>query len=210
MEGLIGYASNTGSSRNLEALRLAGWRILLTPDKPTPRAGLRFAIDNGAWPAYQNKTAFPSKLFGALVERNGGQADFVVIPDVVAGGAASMRFSRYWMPRLKGLRLPLLAIQDGMTAAEVSEFLGEYPQAGLFLGGSTEWKLRTMYSWGAVAAALGRYYHVGRVNSAKRIRLVHEAGAHSFDGTAATRYSVNVPRLQAARAQERLFTARIC
>jgi len=44
---MIGYASNTGTKRNLEALRKAGWRIMLTPDNPTPREALPYAIDNG-------------------------------------------------------------------------------------------------------------------------------------------------------------------
>jgi len=31
---MIGYASNTGTKKNLEALRKAGWRVLLTPENP--------------------------------------------------------------------------------------------------------------------------------------------------------------------------------
>jgi hypothetical protein len=42
---MIAYASNTGTRRNLAALREHGWRILLTPDNPTPREGLLFGID---------------------------------------------------------------------------------------------------------------------------------------------------------------------
>ena len=46
---MTGYASNTGTRRNLAALKSAGWRILLTPDNATPRDGMRFGIDNGEW-----------------------------------------------------------------------------------------------------------------------------------------------------------------
>ena len=101
---MIGYASNTGTRRNLSALRAHGWRILLTPDNPTPREGLRFGIDNGAWKAFQQKQPFDGDAFGALVERFGCAADFVVMPDIVAGGRDSLAFSVSWFPRLRGLR----------------------------------------------------------------------------------------------------------
>jgi hypothetical protein len=84
---MIPYASNTGTRRNLAVMRAAGWRLLLTPDNPTPRDGLRFAIDNGAFA----KDGFQPEPFRDLVERLGCAADFVVLPDIVAGGASLKR-----------------------------------------------------------------------------------------------------------------------
>jgi hypothetical protein len=196
---ITGYASNTGTRRNLDALRTAGWRILLTPDNPTPRQGLKYGIDNGAW------GAFDAKAFETLVERSAGQADFVVVPDIVAGGMESLAFSKSWLPRLRSIRRPLLPVQDGMDVASVSAVLHAWSGVGIFLGGSTEWKLKTMYGWGMVAASLNRHYHVGRVNTARRIRLAAEAGAHSFDGTSATRYANTLPLLESARQQPSLI-----
>ena len=83
--------------------------------------------------------------------------------------------------------------------------LRAYPNLGIFLVGSTEWKLKTMYAWGMMACGARRYYHVGRVNSARRIRLAAEAGADSFDGTSATMFSCTVPLLDAARSQPSLL-----
>jgi len=203
---MLGYASNTRTRRNLDALRGAGWRILVTPDNPVPPINLNFAIDNGAWKAYRTGTAFDAESFGGLVERYGACADFVVLPDIVAGGGASLDLSVSWIPRLRTLKSLLLPIQDGMTAAEVGMVLRQNPKVGLFLGGSTEFKLREIYGWGMVAAAWRRWYHVGRVNTARRIRLCAEAGADSFDGTSATMYSVNVPLLDSARRQPSLLT----
>lgn len=205
---MIGYASNTGTLRNLAALRAANWRILLTPLNPRPRAGMRFAIDNGAWSCYQQGAPFDSRGFTALVERLGAAADFIIAPDVVAGGRESLAFSRSWMHFLRNMRLVLLPIQDGMTPADVGAFLDKYRNAGLFLGGSTEYKLREMYAWGMVAHSYRRWYHVARVNTRRRIRLCEEAGADSFDGTSATRFASTLPLLEAARRQPRLFTAR--
>jgi hypothetical protein len=207
---MIGYASNTGTRQNLAALRTAGWRIFITPSDShqKPPEGFRYACDNGAWSCHTQQKPFNRTRFIRLVERFGAGADFVVIPDIVAGGVGSLEFSRSWMPFLKYLRLLLLPVQDGMRSEQVDEFLREYPKVGIFLGGSTEWKLREMWAWGIVAHTLGRYYHVGRVNSCRRIQLAEEAGAHSFDGTSPSRYVCNLPMLEAARQQSRLFTTR--
>lgn len=202
---MIGYASNTGTKRNLEALRIHGWRILLTPDNPAPRAGLRYAIDNGAWRAHKREEPFNEKAFLDVVEPHGAGADFVVVPDIVAGGMKSFGFSLSWLSRLSGLKLLLFPVQDGMDVTEVCRMLRRETWMGIFLGGSTEWKLRTMPLWGAVAAALNRYYHVGRVNTRRRIRLCAEAGADSFDGTSATMFSCTLPMLDTARRQPSLF-----
>jgi hypothetical protein len=203
---MIAYASNTGTRRNLEALRKNSWRILLTPDKPTPKDGLQFAIDNGAWKAYQQKTPFDYAAFEDLVTRWGCAADFVVIPDIVGDGAASLQFSVEWLPKLRHLKHLLLPIQDGMTAHDVGMVLRQNVKVGLFLGGTTEYKLREMYAWGMVAHAWRRHFHVGRVNTQRRIRLCAEAGADSFDGTSASMYSCTVPELEAARRQPSLLT----
>lgn len=204
---MLAYASNTGTRRNIAALRAAGWRILLCPDKrnlPLPE-GMRFGIDNGAWSAFKQQLPFDGPPFSRLVERYGCAADFVVIPDIVAGGPRSLDFSISWLTRLRHLRQLLLAVQDGMEPRDIGHVLREYPNCGIFLGGSTEFKLRTIYIWGAVAASWDRWYHVGRVNTARRIRLCAEAGAASFDGTSASRFSCTIPRLENARRQPSLL-----
>jgi hypothetical protein len=162
-------------------------------------------VDNGAWKAFQQHQPFDETAFASLVERYGSSADFVVIPDVVAGGMGSLEFSLGWIPKLKHLKKLLLPVQDGMDVFSVAAVLHEYRNVGIFLGGSTEWKLKTMYTWGVVAATVNRHYHVGRVNSMRRIRMAAEAGADSFDGTSATMYACTLPMLEAARQQPSLF-----
>ncbi len=197
---VICYASRTGTRRNLVALAEAGWRLLVSPHGEWRSEGLPYAIDNGAWTAYQSGRPIDLGLFAALVERMGAGADWIVVPDIVAGGRDSLRLSEEWLPRLSGLRL--IAVQDGMTTDDVRPLLG--PEVGLFLGGSTEWKLATMRDWGRLAADLGCYYHVARVNTMRRIFLATEAGADSVDGTSVTRYVVNLRKLDAAARQYQL------
>jgi hypothetical protein len=162
---------------------------------------MRFAIDNGAF----SNGGFKPEPFGVLIERLGCAADFIVLPDIVAGGADSLALSVSWIPKLRGLKKLLLPLQDGMNARDVGMVLRQNVQVGLFLGGSTEFKLREIYAWGMVAAAWKRHYHVGRVNTARRIRLCAEAGADSFDGTSVSRYSITLPLLDMASRQPSLL-----
>lgn len=67
----------------------------------------------------------------------------------------------------------------------------------IFLGGTTEWKLGpTAEAITRQAKSDGRWVHMGRVNSLKRLRLADQWGCDSVDGTHLT-YSpdVNLPRL---------------
>ena len=87
-----------------------------------------------------------------------------------------------------------------MTSVEVRPYLGE--GVGIFLGGTTDWKLRTMMHWGKLAAEMRCYFHVGRVNTRRRIRMCIEAGADSCDGTSATKFVNTLPLLDAASKQK--------
>lgn len=80
------------------------------------------------------------------------------------------------------------------------------PGVGLFLGGSTDWKLETMPEWGQFAADRAAYYHVARVNTVKRMYLAAAAGANSTDGSGPSRFAVELARLENARRQTDLFT----
>lgn len=205
---MTGYASNTGTRRNLAALREAGWRLLLTPENPRMREGLAYGIDNGAWGAFKNSTPFDEARFLSLIDAAGAQADFIVVPDIVAGGYASLEFTLSWLPRLERFPRLLIAVQDGMAYQGIANLLSVRPGLGIFLGGSTEWKLATIREWGRVAASGGWYYHVGRVNSARRVRLCAEAGAHSFDGTSCSRYACTLPLLDVTARQPSLWSPR--
>lgn len=200
---MIAYAAHTGTRRNLAALADAGWSLLLSPGKPKDRR-FAWALDNGAWGAFQRGEAFDVAAFERHVGDHGDGAEFVVVPDIVAGGLASLAMSLDWLPRLAGVaRRRLLAVQDGMSGADIAPHLS--PTVGVFVGGSTEWKLATMRAWGQLARRHGAYVHVGRVNTIRRIRLCQDAGADSFDGTSATRFACTLPKLDQARRQTNLF-----
>jgi hypothetical protein len=203
---MIAYASRTGTRKNLDALRAAGWRLLVSARGVLRHEGMPYALDNGAWTAYQKGEPFNETAFWDALVMLGDRADWVVIPDIVAGGYRSLRFSLQWLERLQQCPAPLLlVVQDGMTPDEVRPLLRCGQVAGVFVGGSTEWKLRTMMLWGALCRETRSHLHVGRVNTARRIRLCAAAGANSFDGTSASRYVVTLPLLDAQRRQPDLY-----
>jgi len=201
---LIPYASMTGTRRNLAALRARGWRVLLSPvNKGTSPQDFKYALDNGAWSYYQQGVAFDEKAFVKILERRGAHADWVVVPDIVQGGRASWDLTLRWLPRvLDHASRALLAVQDGFDEREVEALIG--PRVGIFVGGSTGWKLATTHTWARVGRARDAWVHVGRVNTARRIALCADAGVSSFDGTSATRYSKTLSLLDAAVRQQTL------
>jgi len=107
--------------------------------------------------------------------------DFVVVPDLVGGGAASLARSLEmveWVPTELPVRY--LVVQEGMTSAQVAEVLPHF--GGVFIGGaSMEWKLGTAQEWIALAHAHGRRCHIGRIGTLARLELARRLGADSVD-----------------------------
>jgi len=200
MPELIAYASRTGTKRNLALLREAGWRLLVSAAGVLRNEGFPYALDNGAWSAFSQGKPFDESMFGLALRRLGRDADWTVIPDIVAGGAQSLQLSLRWMQRvLDECGRGLLAVQDGIEPQHVQHLIGA--RVGIFVGGSTAWKLSTIKQWSDLAKHHGAWCHVGRVNTARRIYQCSAAGATSFDGTSATRYAATLPHLDGAKRQ---------
>ena len=185
-------------------MRSSGWRVLLSPATSLKHYGIRYALDNGAWSAFIAGVPFQVEPFEQAVSKIGAGADFVVAPDIVAGGMTSLAMSLDWLPRLLAVApVVLIAVQDGMTPADIAPHLSD--RVGIFVGGTTEWKEETMAVWGALARRHGAICHVGRVNTIRRIRLCAAAGATSFDGSSVSRFAKTLPPLDLARHQPDLF-----
>jgi hypothetical protein len=211
---MIAYASRTGTRRNLDALRAAGWRLMVSARGVLRTEGFRYALDNGAWTAFrefnEGKRATPQlslRAFLHAVDQLGAGADFIVVPDIVMGGASSLALSRAWLRRLRrrrdirGVTL-MLAVQNGMEPRDIERWLG--PGCGVFVGGDTDWKIRTMGMWSRAAHARGALCHIGRVNTARRARLCDIAGVDSFDGSGPSRFADCLRRVDAAFDQRDL------
>ena len=201
MAELIPYASRTGTRRNLDGLRRAGWRLLVSAAACLRCEGFPYALDNGAWSAYTQGRPFDDRAFVVALAKMGAGADWTTIPDIVAGGPASLELSLKWMRRvLDETPRAMLAVQNGMVPEDVRPFIGA--RVGIFVGGDTKWKMATLEQWCALGRERGAWVHVGRVNSKKRISACATSGATSFDGTSASKYAVTLPALDAARRQQ--------
>lgn len=118
---------------------------------------------------------------------------FVTAPDVVAKSRETLDLFQEWQPKIRRYGAPVaLVAQDGLHAKQVP---WRHLDA-LFIGGSTHWKLsRQAATLVAYARANGKWAHVGRVNSGRRMDIIRVMGAQSSDGTCYSRYGdVFIPK----------------
>jgi hypothetical protein len=135
-----------------------------------------WAIDNGAYSGLDYES-FIELLRDA---RQVPDCIFVAAPDVPFDASATLQKFSVWGPMIRSLGYSVaLVAQDGLTVRMT-------PWAAidaLFIGGTTEWKMSSQTdTLLAYAAALGKWRHVGRVNS--RRRMAHFFGrCDSIDGS---------------------------
>lgn len=150
---------------------------MVTPDAGNRLVdGARWALDNGCF----SDRWTPERWSATLDQHADRAADclWAVVPDVVADAEATDRmWARWWSaPMRRGYRLAYVA-QNGCR----------YIPAGasaVFLGGTTEWKLGPeARAVAALAKRLGKWLHMGRVNSLRRLRYAASIGCDSVDGT---------------------------
>lgn len=165
----------------------AHFGLLTTPRSGhTPRTavnlGVPWAMDNDAF------SGFNAEAFLKMMRRYQGiqGCKWVAVPDVVGDAKSTLKRFYQWQPAVTyfGFSSALVA-QDGLEDLPIpwDKF------TCLFIGGSTEWKL------GAVAAGIIReakrrekWIHMGRVNSAIRVRYTQLLDCDSSDGSGYARF----------------------
>lgn len=170
------YVGQTRAKKLIAYLEALGFGECTQPTEVPPRRSPWF-LDNGAFGAWKAGAPFDDVAFLRALECD-LSPEWVVCPDIVAGGHSSLEFSEEWRPRLGG-QPAYLAVQDGMVTGDVAGVASSY--AGLFVGGTVDWKLETGAAWVELAHSLGIPCHVGRVGTAKRVRWAFDIGADSID-----------------------------
>ena len=173
----------TRSRRNLATLAALGWGRMFVERDPSPLPFERWGFDNGAFGAYCHGRGFPESDFLRRMEkaeRAGSDPYIAVTPDIVAGGCASLQFSTSWRMSHKCVDdWPwYLAVQDGMTIADVEPYLHLY--GGIFLGGTDRFKAQA-YRWCALAHKHGLKFHYGRASTPGKLVSAFKVGADSCD-----------------------------
>jgi hypothetical protein len=138
-----------------------------------------FALDNGRFAACAKQQEWDEAAYLGMLDRVASdvlQPRWLLVPDVVADHEGTWREWDRWAHRLSSTyRWPLaFAVQDGMEPDDVPK-----EASVVFVGGSTEWKRRTLHDWCEHHSRV----HVGRINTNRWLWECDEAGAESCDGT---------------------------
>ena len=178
-----------GSKANREACRELGVGLMMCDGYRDPSAYPFFAVDNGAFSAWKQDKRWNPATFLHILTRcaeEGRTPEFAVLPDIVGGGYESLKRSHYWRIVLKELFPEFrwaLAVQDSMDPEMVYGFVVPGQVSTIFVGGTMEWKLRTMNQWVAFAHERGMECHVGRIGTVDRMVMADVLGADSIDST---------------------------
>lgn len=180
------YTGSPGGSeskmQNMERLHLG---IMLSSEVNKRYKNFSCALDNGAFECYRRGFPWSEKRFFDLIEKSwssGLSLDFIIAPDIVAGGLKSLRQSEQWFPKLQPAKIAL-AVQDGMVTTNLMDINFDV----LFIGGSVEWKWKTAKQWVDYAHGRGKKCHIGRCGTLDKLRYAKSIGADSVDSTSIVR-----------------------
>jgi hypothetical protein len=166
-------------------MKSKGWgRVHVANQWRNPESGVPWILDNGAFSYWKNNLPFDTKRFEDAIiktEASKQMPDFVIVPDIVAGGYSSLDFSLGWLNKIPANYNCYLAVQDGMEMQVIEGYLDLFD--GIFVGGSLEWKLRTAYEWVKLVHDHGKPCHIGRVGTFRRLVWAKSIGADSVDSS---------------------------
>jgi hypothetical protein len=170
-----------------------------------PRPGERWAADNDAFGAWDELR------FITMLDRcqDWPGCLWVAAPDVVGNARATIERFWDWHIEIAGRGLPIALVgQDGAENLDLEWHAFD----AFFIGGSTEWKLsHAAADLAEEGKRRGKWVHIGRVNSRRRLRIAYDLGADSVDGTGWSRFPDDyllrqgLPYLVNLHAQDRLF-----
>lgn len=171
------------TGRRVERIQRNGWgrmwiargrNIYTYPGEP-------WGFDNGVYRDYTAGNQFDEDLYMSCVKKvleHDSSPYLAVLPDVVGHAEASLEMSRKWRNKLGDCLPWYLALQDGMTAKDVSSFVGDV--VGLFLGGTNSFKAEAGY-WCDYAHEHNLRFHYGRCGTANKLAHALRVGADSAD-----------------------------
>jgi hypothetical protein len=177
------YVGGGPTARNQIARDKYGCGIQIGPNNVRDVSEHRYMVDNGAYPAWVRGEPWVEARFYALVARleaAGHTPDFVVVPDIVGGGRASLDRSLEHLGRLPSSWPRYLAVQKGITPDDITPVIEQFD--GIFGGGPTFWRWRTAPVWVEFAHAHGKPAHIGMVGTVRNYLRAAAIGADPVDG----------------------------
>ena len=179
-----------GSQEKLGHIKRLGMGVMLSAPEVVPKglSGVRCALDNGAYQSWLRGFPFMESRFWKTIDKAyaaGVSFDFVVCPDIVAGGMRSLDFSMEWANgKLQTAQRLALAVQDGIPFDAVFNDPSVYRRfSRIFVGGTTEWKWETAPEWVRRGHENNLPVHIGRVGTLPNLEAAEKIGADSVDST---------------------------
>ena len=167
------------SGKKIKCTDQIGVMLSFNAGKQAKHGHSLFAADNGC---FVQVDKYSDDGFLAWLDQLDRDAClFAAAPDVVGDAVGTRKRAYPMLPRIRKLGFKAaFVVQDGETVDQI-----KWDELdAIFVGGSTEWKL-SQYAADIVAEAKrqGKWVHMGRVNSFKRMRLAAAIGCDSVDGT---------------------------
>ena len=159
---MVGHSQ---SENMIKVIKRNGFSRMMLDRRPDPFEGEKWGFDNGAFGWWLKGKPFDEFTFALRLQRaieTGYVPHIAVVPDLVAGGMASLDFSLGWLARLPHKWPWYLALQDGMSQSSVAQVIEMFD--GLFLGGTDKFK-GTAQQWCDLAHSRGKRFHYGRAGS---------------------------------------------
>lgn len=155
----------------------------------TPREGIPFALDNGAFIAWKNGTEWDSKAWLKMLDKAARYSPiWSIVPDVHRDKKRTVdRWHTYRHEVTSRGMKTAFAVQDGTLLSDVP--MNPSPDV-IFIGGSPFWKWSTLPIWCKHFPRV----HVGIVTTGRRLEIAERCGAESVDGTGFFRTSWNSKR----------------
>jgi hypothetical protein len=146
----------------------------------------------------------PISVFVSMLEAiEGVPLRFIAVPDVVGDARSTLRRFARWRDRVAQAGPVALCAQDGLGVMTTP-----WDQLDcIFIGGTTRWKCSEAAQRLVLEAReRGKWAHMGRVNTARRMLLAKSWGCDSIDGTSVSMFTdIRLPqRLAQARAPRQL------
>lgn len=162
-----------------------------------------WALDNGAFVRWRKGMEWDPSVFEKDLSSLSDlpSPDFVILPDLVAQGRASLAMSMEWFDRHPRPDW-YLAVQDGMTPWDIPWACG---LKGIFVGGTPEWKWESLPMWVRFAHRHGMPVHVGRISTPRKLIQARAMGADSGDSNQPLWTKDDMMRYLTAAFQETLW-----
>lgn len=151
---------------------------LRTPLTNYALSGKPYGLDNGCFTEFKEK-----RWLRLLEEAEKDKPVFVCLPDIVGDARRTWELFQYFTRRTNGLPRALV-LQDGIANVPIE---WQWVSA-VFVGGSDDFKVsRECMAACKAAKMLGKWVHVGRVNTPDRVKYWLGI-ADSIDGSGISKY----------------------